>query len=376
MKFLTGPSPVLSYRNRSLRLTPEGVLFIFLTLVVGGLAINTANNLLYLLMALMVTVIMVSGVLSEWCLKGIRLEHKMPGRLFAHEPATARWTVLNQKSFLPSYTLRVSAEYPHMACNEELFVARVLPGEAQSLGSAFSFGHRGFYKSPTYRLSTDFPFGLFEKALRLPGTQEVLVYPKLHRLWTVDETFALGGEERSSGKIGEGSSLYNLRHYQQGDNPKHIRWKVSARQAKLVVEEQEQERDPRVQIRLVNRAPAASPPVSEADFEEAVSLSASLAYGLLRKGYEVGLSTSEGEIAPKRGKAHLDRILYHLALVRLHSPQDPKKDAKAAGLTPPGRRSCQTLVILPWEDAAATESPRCRVITPSQWKKRLEEEQE
>ena len=62
------PSPVLRrgmYRLRSIRPTSEGTKFLLFTFGIGLAAINTGNNLFYLLLAMMLSLIVISGLLSE-----------------------------------------------------------------------------------------------------------------------------------------------------------------------------------------------------------------------------------------------------------------------------------------------------------------------
>ena len=58
-------------RYRSLDLTPEGIRFLLLTLGVGAGAVNTGYNLLYLFFAMMLSLIIISGILSEQCFEGL-----------------------------------------------------------------------------------------------------------------------------------------------------------------------------------------------------------------------------------------------------------------------------------------------------------------
>src|SRR5206468_3395868 len=59
---------------RRLRITREGWFYVLFTLGVGAAAINTGNNLLYLVLGLQLSTIVISGVLSESCLRGLELE--------------------------------------------------------------------------------------------------------------------------------------------------------------------------------------------------------------------------------------------------------------------------------------------------------------
>ena len=58
--------------RRGLRQTPEGLIFLLMTLGVGMGAVNTGNNLLYLVLGLMLSLILLSGMLSDVVLAGVR----------------------------------------------------------------------------------------------------------------------------------------------------------------------------------------------------------------------------------------------------------------------------------------------------------------
>jgi len=60
--------------------------YLLLTLGVGLGALNTGNNLLFLLVALMLSAIVVSGVMSERCLRYLAVERLPASAAFAGEP--------------------------------------------------------------------------------------------------------------------------------------------------------------------------------------------------------------------------------------------------------------------------------------------------
>jgi len=72
---------------RRLKFTQAGRYFTGMTLLVGFGAINTGNNLLYLLLGMTLSLIVVSGMLSEQVINRVTVRHKLPGRLFARHPA-------------------------------------------------------------------------------------------------------------------------------------------------------------------------------------------------------------------------------------------------------------------------------------------------
>ena len=68
---------------RVLSATRAGWCFIGIIFGVGFAALNTGNNLLYLVLALMLAFLVLSGILSETSLRGIRIERALPRELFA-----------------------------------------------------------------------------------------------------------------------------------------------------------------------------------------------------------------------------------------------------------------------------------------------------
>src|SRR6202034_1591750 len=63
---------------RRLKFTREGKFFVGITLGVGFAAINTANNLLYLLLGMLLALIVVSGIMSELSLRDLTVVRRLP----------------------------------------------------------------------------------------------------------------------------------------------------------------------------------------------------------------------------------------------------------------------------------------------------------
>src|SRR5213592_2126686 len=73
----------------------------------GFAAINTGNNLLYLLVSMLLGLIIVSGVLSEQSIRRVRVEPVLPDELFAGRLALFGARVVNRKRWWPSYSISV-----------------------------------------------------------------------------------------------------------------------------------------------------------------------------------------------------------------------------------------------------------------------------
>src|SRR5262245_1289099 len=63
--------------------TREGFIFVLLCLAIGAAAVNTGNNVLYLIFSLMLGLIVVSGMISRRMLLGLHVQVEFPPRLFS-----------------------------------------------------------------------------------------------------------------------------------------------------------------------------------------------------------------------------------------------------------------------------------------------------
>src|SRR3977135_3563862 len=71
---------------RRLKFTREGKFFVGITLGVGFAAINTGNNLLYLLLGMLLALIIVSGLMSELSLRDLTVVRRLPLRAQVGRP--------------------------------------------------------------------------------------------------------------------------------------------------------------------------------------------------------------------------------------------------------------------------------------------------
>ena len=142
------------------RPTREGWWFLLLLLGLTLAAFNTGNNLLYLVLATLLSLLFWQNVLAEWNLRGLRVERRLPGEVFAFEGARGGLVLVNERR--------------HFAAHGVL-VEELEQGEAQALfglvsaqdrvdgGATWTFGERGPQRLGRVRLASDFPFGLFRR---------------------------------------------------------------------------------------------------------------------------------------------------------------------------------------------------------------------
>jgi uncharacterized protein (DUF58 family) len=320
------------YRNRSIAFTPAGTRFILLTLAVGIAAVNTGNNLLYLILGMMLSLIIVSGLLSEQSLRKIIIEWRFPARVFAQQPVPVELRITNGKRLLPSFSFRVDDGNGE---GRSLYILKLSPGETKVSPRTTRFEYRGLRTLAPVALRTTFPFGFFHKSLLRPQTQTVLVYPRILPLPPgIHTARSYAGQDLENRRRGIGSDLHNLRDYAPGDDARGIHWKASARESKLLLKEFETEDDGCVSLTLSPRRPrnpASEEPIgpgpeSPDDFERAVEIAAALAWEFSRHGYAVTLqipsfhgAVSDGttpDSTRSNGPRDLDSILKTLALIQ------------------------------------------------------------
>jgi uncharacterized protein (DUF58 family) len=344
--------------------TPTGTRFLAITLAVGFAAINTGNNLLYLVLAMLLSLVMASGILSLKTLRGLRVERAAPDPIHAGKPITITYRVENTKRRMPSYSITLEED---LADGEPLrsYLFRIGPRERTLVATRrFVFPQRGAVALEAIRVVTTFPFGFVHKRFVVRQPEQLVIYPQLAPLpEAVEAGAAFGFRGRREGRRPEGSELRNLREYVPGEDARAIHWKASARAGRLLLREFEQEEDePRLWIVLPTRRVAAgqrlggtggveaagvaeTPPTSDDAFERAVMFAAALARAAAEGGSAVGLWT-ENELIPQRsGPQHLRRIYHALAFVQPSYGPEPSGDPRLATCLAGG-----AAVVLAWFD--------------------------
>lgn len=270
------------------RLTREGIVYLVAVLVLVLAALNTGNNLLFMILACALAGILVSGVLSRAVLTAIALKFDLPEHIFARRPVLAELELRNEKQLWPSISLRVVGENKDAA--EQVLTTPVFFPYIPRLGSVrqkveLSFPHRGVYRQDAFAIRTRFPFGFFEKSRRMDSDIEILAYPRVEPADQFYEVLPLLSGEMASYFRGRGHELHSLRHYQPADSARFVDWKITAKTGQIMVREFAREDERRVMIVLdpfmgdaALASDEAAPTQLNERFERAVSLAASIAW--------------------------------------------------------------------------------------------------
>src|SRR5215813_51862 len=89
--------------------TRAGIAYVIATLLIGIAALNTGNNLLYVIVAAMLAAILVSGIVSAMILRELQLDVRLPEHVFAGRPVLGRILLRNPRKYLPSFSIHVVA---------------------------------------------------------------------------------------------------------------------------------------------------------------------------------------------------------------------------------------------------------------------------
>ncbi len=312
-------SPTTSYPSfelsRTLRFTKDGWRFVLLLLVIGISAINTGNNLLYLVVATLLSLIIISGILSELVLQNLHIKRELPAVIHKNSVVPVRISVENRKGLVASYSFWVE-ELPQegLEC-EPLYIVKLEAGGKKEGIARYTFTRRGRMKLSGIVVATRFPFGFFVKMRRLPSAQEVVVYPAIVEAGLPEVNPAGEHGATSTHDRGTGDEIRGLEDYTLLDDAKFIHWKASARAGRLIKKEFETEKTKRVSIVFENRGR------EDETFEAMVDRAASLANHYLKSGYEVALKTLTRSVEYGRGIQQLHRIMEVLAEI---APVDRK----------------------------------------------------
>jgi uncharacterized protein (DUF58 family) len=323
--------------------TREGAVYFLVILIITLAALNTGNNLLFLILASLLSGILLSGILSAIVLSQLELDFALPEHVFAERPLISRLSVQNLKWVFPSFSLTVSARQPRKSRRKRGLAARAarqildapvyvpyIPHRsAVTQHVELTFPRRGRYTQDGFRISTKFPFGLLRKFHDVSTRQEILVLPNVQPTEEFYEILPLIGGEIESYLKGRGHDLYAIRDYQESDSARHVDWKATAKAQQLKVREFTRE-DERRLVLVFDANLTSNDEKALARFEKGVNFCACLAWHFfeidaqmqfLADGFETPMAPAAEIIYP---------ILENLALAEPHlGPPDSLPDLES-----------------------------------------------
>ena len=340
--------------------TKAGLLYSFVVLLIGVAALNTGNNLLYIIVAAMLAAIAVSGAASAICLCGLELELKVPEHIFAGTECLATVCVRNPRRYAPALSIsavpietkterkrwqwvsttfavppwrppeqqwlrlpdrklrRVRVGQPSGVFHETAYFPIIPARSAVDASIKLNFRRRGCYQEK-FSLSTRFPFAFLVKTRRAALARDVLVYPELTNSQEAIDLVPLLSGKYEAHLRGIGSDLYRIREYLPEDAARQVDWKATAKSGSLKVREFSREDERRIRVVFDNPIPGQ---LQSSQYERMVSLVASLMWRLAEQNVYVSFVSQESEAfgdvfaalhylatcAPRRGDSILESL--------------------------------------------------------------------
>lgn len=300
---------------RKLKFTREGKYYLGITLGVGFAAINTGNNLLYLLLGMLLSLIVVSGVMSDLSLRHLTVTRRLPARAQVGRAHLVEIEVYNHKKRIPSYAIEVEDLRAGQPADKRCFFLKISPSSAQVAAYRRTPARRGRDRHTGFRIATRFPFGLFEKSREIDAEGDLIIYPAVDpvRLPAEDAGRREGGTSLSG--RGGGDETYGLRPMREGDDPRDIYWKKSTLSDQLVLRERARETRPDMQIVIDAVRPSDAGEGFSQAFEKRIREAASRAVAHIKRGDGVIVATTLGERVRGDRSMGSDAILRFLALL-------------------------------------------------------------
>jgi uncharacterized protein (DUF58 family) len=308
---------------RRLKFTREGKFFVGITLGVGFAAINTGNNLLYLLLGMLLALIVVSGAMSDLSLRDLTVVRRLPLRAQVGRAHLVEIEVFNHKGRVPSYAIEVEDLRAGQPADKRCFFLKISPKSAQVAAYRRTPVKRGRDRHVGFRIATRFPFGLFEKSREVPAEGELVIYPAVDAL---DLPPAPPGRTAGGDGIigrGHGEDFLGLKPMRDGEDPRDIYWRKSASMGQVVMRERAREARPDVVIPLDVLRPTGATDDWDHAFERRIRDAASRAVAHVKRGDTVAVRTNAGGAARADRSAGADPLLKYLALVESVVPSVP-----------------------------------------------------
>jgi uncharacterized protein (DUF58 family) len=293
---------LFSTETEKVKINFFGKLYIGFTLFIGFAAINTGNNMLYLLLSFLLSLMGISGFLSRYNFRSLEISFIPPEDVWCCKENTFKVHIENRKKF-PSFLLKVifgnfsTQVVPVVRKHGEVEI-KLVPQK------------RGILKISSVSVESDFPFGLFTRLRKIPVGEEIVVFPKPREVKFLISERGRGKEKVSAkataGKKG-GTILEGIKQY-SGESFFKIYWKALAKYGELMAKEFASETQTRtLEIDLEN--------LPGRNLEEKISQATFLILKARKNGYAVGLKFKNHYIPPSVGLKHYRELLKFLALL-------------------------------------------------------------
>jgi uncharacterized protein (DUF58 family) len=250
---------------------------------------------------------------------------------------------------------------------------------------------RGVFTFGDLFLRIEGPMGLVFRARRFEASEEIRVYPSLQPIRYPDlATYRRRSRQWGLQAIrwrGEGREFESLREYMEGDDPRKIHWKASARLDYPIVQEFQPEKNQIVMILLDAGRLMGAVSEGKNKLDHALEATIRLVQAVLSAGDQAGILAFSDRvisfIPPKRTPDQL-QIIMEKTLSLQPSLVEPQYDQAFLWLQAHVRRRSLVVIFTDLLDESASENllnavallrprhlPLCATIRESEWDDRI-----
>lgn len=276
--------------------TAEGLVALTSVAFFSAAALLMGDNLVFLLGVLLLSAAFMARRRARANLEHFEVGRSLPDRARVGSPTAMSWT-LTAPPEAPLLGLSVS-DHPIRGMNPreiQVDFAAVHPGDVVRAETGVTFTRRGRFRAGTVEIWSRFPLGVFEARVRRRADIEVLVHPRTGRP-TRHLLDALRGQQLHTTNTTRNwrgdDMLHGVREYREGDDPRRIHWRTTARTGTLIVSEwRAQESD---DVVVVLGPTLGQGPQSLARLERAISVVATIWTVLVRDDVRARLVLDHG----------------------------------------------------------------------------------
>lgn len=286
--------------TRQVYIFPTGYGFLFAILLMLMLvgSINYANNLGFLLTFILAGLGMVTMIHTWRNLVGLQLQCAAAKPVFKGKPANYQLTLRNER---PVERPSIQIEFK----KGDMAACDLAENESQTLTLSENTTQRGWQSISQLTASTQYPLGLFTAWTYMQLDTTTLVYPAPGQSLELEQQPTYKQSRQGDKGVGA-EDFVGQRDYRPGDSPKHINWKIFAREQGLQTKQFGGDRAEQLWLdwALLN----------EGDIEQKLSRLCRAILDASNKQLEYGLRLPNLEINPALDFAHRQRCLSALAL--------------------------------------------------------------
>jgi uncharacterized protein (DUF58 family) len=292
-------------------LTPHAWRLGLVTAGLLGAAVNTGNNLIYLMFSLLAAAFPVSAVLGALNLRRVRGELKLPTAPRVGSPFAVDVEICVDRAWPAAR----SVELTLLTDQEDLgpcVVERMRPGERARVTLTGRGKRRGPMQITGLRVRSTFPFGFLRHKIRFDRADELLVLPSASRSRAREGRPSLDAGGRALSARVAGTETTGLRRGRAEDDARKVDWKVTARRGVTIIRETAGESRRETRLDVTTRC-GGEPDEARRRFEQHVSRAAGRAQQALEAGGTVHLRVDAAAAQTHAGRGALLQLLRRLA---------------------------------------------------------------